>query len=77
MLFWSIVAGLYPANTHSDLPSSYPYYNTVLKTANLDIPMKLNQIFKFENMNNISINVYALEMIDLNGKFSYTVVQLD
>ncbi|XP_057656839.1 uncharacterized protein LOC130894211 [Diorhabda carinulata] len=66
--YWSIVSALYPAKNHKELTSSYPYYSTVLNTQDLEAPMPLHQISKFEKSNNISVNVYALDLIEINNK---------
>ncbi|XP_076626789.1 uncharacterized protein LOC143344538 [Colletes latitarsis] len=58
---WSVVAALYPAESHVSLVSSYPHYTTVLNIQDIEFPMTLNQIKKFEHINNISINVYTIE----------------
>lgn len=58
---WSVVAALYPAQTHVDRASSYPHYTTVLKLQGIDTPMSVQQIAKFERLNDISINVYTVE----------------
>ncbi|XP_076638300.1 uncharacterized protein LOC143350234 [Colletes latitarsis] len=58
---WSVVAALYPAESHVSLASSYPHYTTVLNIQDIEFPMTLNQIKKFEHINNISINVYTIE----------------
>jgi len=43
--------------------SSYPHYTTVLTLISDDIefPMTLKNIGKFERLNNVSINVYGIE----------------
>ncbi|KYN09117.1 hypothetical protein ALC57_18748, partial [Trachymyrmex cornetzi] len=58
---WSVVAALHPAQKHVERESSYPHYSTVLNLAGIEFPMTLNQIRKFEALNGISINVYAIE----------------
>ncbi|XP_076638299.1 uncharacterized protein LOC143350233 [Colletes latitarsis] len=58
---WSVVAALYPAESHVSLASSYPHYTTVLNIQDIEFPMTLNQIKKFVHINNISINVYTIE----------------
>ncbi|XP_066157649.1 uncharacterized protein [Euwallacea fornicatus] len=61
--FWSIVSALYPASVNSDRISSYPHYESILHTNGLDKEaMPLSKISKFEKLNNISINVYMLEL---------------
>ncbi len=71
--YWSVVCGLFPSSNNKQLTSSYPYYRSVLDTKNLPIPMPLNQIQNFEKLNNISINVYGLELNVANNKQFYTV----
>lgn len=56
---WAVVAALYPAESHTERPSSYPHYETVLNVQGLSFPITLDQIKKFEKLNNISINVYT------------------
>ena len=45
------------ARNHTNRESSYQHYNTVLNLQGIQFPMRLNQIIKFENQNNISVNV--------------------
>jgi len=54
------MAALHPAEKNSGQKSSYPDYTTVLNLKNIEFST-LNQIKKFENQNNISINVYCIE----------------
>jgi len=58
---WSVIAALHPAEKHFGQKSLYPDYTSVLNLKNIEFPMTLNQIKKFENQNNISINVYCIE----------------
>jgi len=58
---WSMVAALYPAEGHSERMSSYPHYTTVLTFDDIEFPMTLKNIGKFERLNNVSINVYGIE----------------
>ncbi|KYN20689.1 hypothetical protein ALC57_06948 [Trachymyrmex cornetzi] len=58
---WSVVAALHPASKHVERVSSYPHYSTVLNLVAIEFPMTLSQIRKFEALNDISINVYAIE----------------
>ncbi|KYM76698.1 hypothetical protein ALC53_12884 [Atta colombica] len=56
--FASVVAALHPAKNNTNRESSYQHYIIL----NLQgIQMTLNQIIKFENQNNISVNVYSIE----------------
>ncbi|KAJ8949415.1 hypothetical protein NQ318_007514 [Aromia moschata] len=56
---WSINAAVFPANGHPALTSSYPHYNTLLNFEGIDFPVKLKDIPKFEELNNISVNVFG------------------
>ncbi|XP_070155847.1 uncharacterized protein [Polyergus mexicanus] len=58
---WAVVAALHPAEDHVYRKSSYPHYTTVLNLQDIEFPMTLSQIKKFELHNNISINVYNIE----------------
>lgn len=59
--FWSVVACLYKAKNNVDRQSSYPHYSQVFSTEGIKLPMTLNQIKKFEKLNDISINVFYIE----------------
>ncbi|CAH1109243.1 unnamed protein product [Psylliodes chrysocephalus] len=69
--FWSIVSALYPPTGNVSRTNSYPHYSTVLNIQGLEIPVKLNQISKFEKFNQISVNIYTLE---LNESSFYVIV---
>ncbi|XP_050516505.1 uncharacterized protein LOC114341853 [Diabrotica virgifera virgifera] len=71
--YWAIVSAFYPAKANKELTSLYPFYSTVLKTEDLEAPMPLHQISKFEKINNVSVNVYALELLENNEKSFFTV----
>jgi len=58
---WAMVAALHPVATHRERTSSYPHYSTVLNLQNIEFPVTVNKIEKFERANNISINVYSNE----------------
>ncbi|CAH1110639.1 unnamed protein product [Psylliodes chrysocephalus] len=70
--YWSIVSALYPTNYHSERLSSYPHYTQVLNLQGLDIPIQFNKISLFEKLNQLSVNVYGLELVGKN----YNVVPL-
>ena len=72
--YWSIVSCLHPIEECSKRVNNYPHYSQVLNIKGLDIPMKLPQITKFEKMNDISVNVYALELTEVNERTFYSVV---
>ena len=56
---WSVVAALYPVQSHVNRKSSYPDYTTVLNLEGIEFPVTLKQITKFELLNDISINVFT------------------
>jgi len=60
-LAWSVVAALYPTEKYTKRESSYPHYTTVLNLTNIEFPMTLKDISKFERLNAVSINVYGIE----------------
>jgi len=58
---WAVIAALYSAERNAERKSSYSGHTTVLNLKNIEFPMTLNQIKKFENLNDISINVFCIE----------------
>ena len=58
---WSVVTALYPAEKYTERESSYPHYTAVLNLADIEFPMTLKDISKFERLNTVSINVYGIE----------------
>jgi len=62
-----------PAEKISGQKSSYPDYTSVLNLKDIEFPMTLTQIKKFENQNNISINVYCIEK---KKEFSILLIRL-
>ncbi|XP_025074395.1 uncharacterized protein LOC112552737 [Pogonomyrmex barbatus] len=65
---WAVMAALYPIDLHSDRPSSYPHYSLVLNFDGIDFPMILRNITRFERLNDLSINVFAIrEKRERNG----------
>ena len=43
-----VVAALYSTEKYTDQKSSYPHYTTVLNLANIEFPITLKDISKFE-----------------------------
>ncbi|KAJ8916437.1 hypothetical protein NQ315_014650 [Exocentrus adspersus] len=68
-----LVAALHPVEKDPQRVSKYPHYSTVLDLSGLEFPLKLKHINVFESNNNISVNVFGLEM---TKKSNYTVVPL-
>ncbi|KAJ8980867.1 hypothetical protein NQ317_008926 [Molorchus minor] len=71
---WSINASIFPAEGDPQQTTSYPHYDTLLNFRDLEFPMKLKDISKFEKMNNISVNVFGLESEFRDGKIITEVV---
>ena len=61
MFLWSVLAALHPVDDHSEKLSKYTPYQHELKTTGIEFPTPISQIFKFEKLNNISINVFGFE----------------
>jgi len=67
-----VVAALHPAKNNTNREPSYPHYSTVLNLTDIVFPMTLNQIKKFENLNNILM--YTISRIRKRD-FSVTIHQ--
>jgi len=52
---------LHPAKRNPERESSYPHYTSVLNLQDIQFPMTLKDITKFERLNRVSVNVYTLE----------------
>lgn len=63
---WAVVSALYPVNKHSDRISSYPHFSEVLRYDNINFPIQLKDVNKFEKMNDLSINIYTLSKFNKN-----------
>ena len=57
---WCILAHLCPNEEHKNKTSNYPMHFDRLKLKGLEFPMKVKDIPKFENLNNINVNVFGL-----------------
>ena len=57
---WCILAQLYPVENHKDRISKYIIHMNKLNLKGLDFPMKVKDIPKFENLNNLNVNVFEL-----------------
>ncbi|CAH0562750.1 unnamed protein product [Brassicogethes aeneus] len=58
---YSVVAALFPVTENSTRLSSYPKCVNVLKFDNIQFPIALKDIPKFELMNKLSINVFTID----------------
>ncbi|KAJ8979283.1 hypothetical protein NQ317_004428 [Molorchus minor] len=71
---WAVTSALFPPTGECSETSSYPHFSTVLNMKGINFPVKLRDISKFEELNNISINVYGLESIFEDNKMKYEIV---
>ncbi|XP_074028815.1 uncharacterized protein [Leptinotarsa decemlineata] len=69
---WAITSALHPAIDRTSEVSSYPHFSTVIDVTGMNFPVKLKDIVKFEDKNDISVNVYGLE-----SKFESKVNDVD
>lgn len=58
---WCITAFLHPAAQNPTRTSSYPHFSSILKYDNINFPITLKDIPKFEDLNEICINVFTIE----------------
>lgn len=58
---WAITAALFPTDNNSTETSSYPHISSILRYDGLKFPISLDNISKFEKLNNLSINVYGAD----------------
>ncbi|XP_064215672.1 uncharacterized protein LOC135267339 [Tribolium castaneum] len=71
---WSVVAAVCLPMGPEHLPSSYPHWSTLFNFQGIEFPVKLDSIAKFESQNNVSINVYGLELLYVNNKVKFEIV---
>ena len=57
---WSILACLYPVEDNISRTSNYSLHFNKLNLKGLEFPMKVKYIPKFENLNNLNVNVFEL-----------------
>lgn len=71
---YSVLAAVYTPATHNDRVTSYPDFRQYFDFTGIDFPVPLKQISKFESQNNLSINVYGLENIFVDGRIQCQIV---
>lgn len=69
---WSILSALHPADHHVHRISNYISYINELHFDNIEFPMKIHDIPRFEKLNNISVNVFGVENNEIVGPFYFT-----
>ena len=57
---WCMLAYLYPVGEHKNRTSNYSMHFNKLNLKGLEFPMKVKDIPKFENLNNLNVNVFEL-----------------
>ena len=57
---WCILAHLFPVEDHKNRTSNYSMHTNKLILNGLEFPMKIKDIPKFENLNNLNVNVFEL-----------------
>lgn len=58
---WALLSALYPVTKNTDQVKSYSINSNKVKFDGVSFPVKINDIPRVENLNNISINVFGLE----------------
>jgi hypothetical protein len=58
---WSVIAALHPVTKNADRVTNYTPYFDEINFSGIDFPTPLSQITRFENQNNISINVFGYD----------------
>jgi hypothetical protein len=70
---WAVNSALHEAAQHTERTSSYPHYTRSMSLGDIQFPMKMTDIKKFELLNpTISINVYGLEEDKVVGPYYHT-----
>lgn len=63
---WCILSQLHPTDSNPYRVSNYTSFQNELDFTNIDFPVKLTQIKRFENQNDISVNVFGYDKIGKN-----------
>ena len=58
---WAVVAALHPVKQDAERISKYQEYSEELDFTGISFPVKVSDIPKFEKLNNLPINIYAIE----------------
>jgi hypothetical protein len=70
---WAVNSALHEAASHPEITSSYPHYTRSMNLGDIQFPMKMTDIKKFELLNpTISINVFGLEEDKIVGPYYHT-----
>ena len=77
---WCILAHLCPVEEHKNRTSNYSMHFDKLNLKRLEFPMKVKDIPKFENLNNINVNVFELTktvLTPIHTNTNYDQPQID
>ena len=58
---WAVLAALHPVKIHTERVSNYEQYSEELDFTGITFPVKVSDVPKFEKLNNLPINIYAIE----------------
>lgn len=58
---WALLSALHPVNKNAQRVTKYKRYEHELNFKGIEFPVKIKDITKFEEMNNISVNVYVID----------------
>ena len=59
---WHVLAHLHPVKQNADRVANYEGHIDELKVDGISMPMKVDQVEKFEKLNDLTINVYMSYM---------------
>ena len=62
---WSVLAGLHPSKIHPERLYNYKKLEPTLEMGDIEYPVALSDIDKFEHLNHISVNVLGVEDKDI------------
>ncbi|XP_051170478.1 uncharacterized protein LOC127287531 [Leptopilina boulardi] len=71
---WAILSALYEASSNPSRLQNYAYIQHHLNFTNIKFPVALNDVARFEVLNNISVNVYCL--VKRKGEFTVSPIHL-
>ena len=75
---WSILAHLHPCeNSHPNRVSNYRDYLNELKTDGSDFPFKTSDVSKFEEMNNLAINIFELQFHQEGVNWKHKLIPIE
>ncbi|KAJ8972053.1 hypothetical protein NQ317_001523 [Molorchus minor] len=73
---YAVISCLYPVERNPQRISSYPDFHTVLNFTGINFPMTIEQIPKFEKLNNISINMMNLIILKIKETVKSNIILL-